>query len=72
TYIANFVDGVLLTAKYGKTGFKELEYARDMLLTSNSNIIGLIMNAVPKTRSSYYYYHHYYYHKYYPKYYRKD
>ncbi|MCK4251792.1 CpsD/CapB family tyrosine-protein kinase, partial [candidate division WOR-3 bacterium] len=70
TYIANFVDGVLLTAKYGKTGFKELEYARDMLLTSNSNIIGLIMNAVPKTRSSYYYYHHYYYHKYYPKYYR--
>ncbi len=72
TYIANFVDGVLLTAKYGKTGFKELEYARDMLLTSNSNIIGLIMNAVPKTRSSYYYYHHYYYHKYYPKYYRKE
>jgi len=72
TYIANFVDGVLLTAKYGKTGFKELEYARDMLLSSNSNIIGLIMNAVPKTRSSYYYYHHYYYHKYYPKYYRKD
>ena len=71
TYIANFVDGVLLTAKYGKTGFKELEYARDMLLTSNSNIIGLIMNAVPKTRSSYYYYHHYYYHKYYPKYYSK-
>jgi tyrosine-protein kinase Etk/Wzc len=72
TYIANFVDGVLLTAKYGKTGFKELEYARDMLLTSNSNIIGLIMNAVPKTRSSSYYYHHYYYHKYYPKYYRKE
>ena len=70
SYLANFADGVFLTARYGKTNFKELEYARDMLLTSKSNIIGIIMNGVPKTREGYYYYHHYYYHKYYPKYYR--
>jgi tyrosine-protein kinase Etk/Wzc len=72
SYLANFADGVFLTARYGKTNFKELEYARDMLLTSKSNIIGIIMNGVPKTREGYYYYHHYYYHKYYPKYYRKE
>ncbi|MGB3479966.1 MAG: AAA family ATPase [bacterium] len=72
SYLANFSDGVFLTARYGKTNFKELEYARDMLLTSKSNIIGIIMNGVPKTREGYYYYHHYYYHKYYPKYYRKE
>ncbi len=72
SYLANFADGVFLTARYGKTNFKELEYARDMLLTAKSNIIGIIMNGVPKTREGYYYYHHYYYHKYYPKYYRKE
>ena len=71
SYLANFSDGVFLTARYAKTSFKELEYARDMLLTAKSNIIGIIMNGVPKTREGYYYYHHYYYHKYYPKYYRK-
>ena len=72
SYLANFSDGVFLTARYAKTSFKELEYARDMLLTAKSNIIGIIMNAVPKTREGYYYYHHYYYHKYYPKYYRTE
>jgi len=72
SYLANFSDGVFLTARYAKTSFKELEYARDMLLTAKSNIIGIIMNGVPKTREGYYYYHHYYYHKYYPKYYRKE
>jgi len=70
SYLANFADGVLLTARYGRTTFKELEYSRDMLFSSKSNIIGIIMNGVPKTREGYYYYHHYYYHKYYPKYYR--
>jgi uncharacterized protein involved in exopolysaccharide biosynthesis/Mrp family chromosome partitioning ATPase len=72
SYLANFADGVFLTARYAKTSFKELEYSRDMLLSSKSNIIGIIMNAVPKTREGYYYYHHYYYHKYYPKYYKKE
>jgi len=72
SYLANFSDGVFLTARYAKTSFKELEYARDMLLTAKSNIIGILMNGVPKTREGYYYYHHYYYHKYYPKYYRKE
>ncbi len=67
-YLANFADGVLLTTRYGKTGFKELENSRSILVTSKSNIIGIIMNGVPYTRGSYYYR---YYHKYYSKYYKK-
>ncbi len=69
TYLANFADGVLLTARYGKTGLKELENSRDILVTSKSNIIGLVMNGVPRGRGSYYYH---YYQKYYSKYYKKE
>ncbi len=65
-YLALYADGVLITARYGKTNFKELEDARDILLASRAEIIGVVMNAVPKKRGSYYYYYHY---KYYSKYY---
>ena len=68
TYLANFADGVLLTVRYGRTGFKELENARDILLTAKLNVIGIVINGVPKTRGSYYYQYH---HKYYTKYYKK-
>ena len=68
-YLANFADGVLLAARYGKTTTKELENSRDILLGAKSNIIGVVMNDVPKTRGSYYY-HHYY--KYYSKYYKSE
>ena len=69
TYLANYCDGVLLAVRYGKTVFKELEDSLDILRSGKSDIIGLVMNAVPHSRGSYYY--HYYY-KYYTKYYRKD
>ena len=69
TYLAKFAEAVLLTARYGKTGFKELENARDILLNARANLIGIVMNAVPQTPGSYYYH---YYHKYYSKYYKKD
>jgi Mrp family chromosome partitioning ATPase len=72
TYLASFADGVLLAARYGKTGSRELEYAKNMLQSSRSNTIGVVMNGVPKTREGYYYYYHYYYHKYYPRYYKKE
>jgi len=68
-YFANYADGVLLAARYGKTKVKELETSRDILLGAKSNIIGVVMNDVPKTRGSYYY-HHYY--KYYSKYYKSE
>lgn len=68
-YLATFADGVLLTAKYGKTNFKELEEAKDLVQSSQSNIIGIIMNGVPRERGSY---HYHYYYKYYSKYYKKE
>ena len=68
-YLANYADGVLLTARYGKTTVKELENSRDILLNARCNIIGVVMNDVPKDRGSYYY-HHYY--KYYSKYYKAE
>ena len=68
-YLANFTDGVLLTIRYGRTDMKGLLSARNTLETAKANIIGLVMNSVPRTRGSYYYQ---YYHKYYSKYYRKD
>jgi len=68
-YLANFADGVLLAARYGKTTAKELETARDILLDAKSDIIGVVMNDVPKTRESYYYRHYF---KYYSKYYKKE
>ncbi len=68
-YLANFTDGVLLTARYGKTDLKELKDARDILSTGKSHIIGLVLNSVPKTRGGYYYK---YYHKYYSKYRKKE
>ena len=68
-YLANYADGVLLTARYGKTTVKELENSRDILLNARCNIIGVVMNDVQKDRGSYYY-HHYY--KYYSKYYKAE
>jgi succinoglycan biosynthesis transport protein ExoP len=68
-YLANNADGVLLAARYGKTTTKELENSRDILINAKSNIIGVVMNDVPKTRGSYYYQHYY---KYYSKYYKRE
>jgi tyrosine-protein kinase Etk/Wzc len=68
TYLANYCDGVLLAVRYGRTNFKELEDSRDILRTSRSDIIGIVMNSVPHSRGSYYYR---YYYKYYTKYYHK-
>jgi capsular exopolysaccharide synthesis family protein len=68
-YLANNADGVLLAARYGKTTGKELENSRDILFSAKSNIVGVVMNDVPKTRGSYYYQHYY---KYYSKYYKNE
>ena len=69
TYLANIADGVLITATYGKTRFKELQATRDVLISSNSEIVGVVVNYVPRSWGSYYYH---YYHKYYTKYYDRE
>jgi len=67
-HLANLVDGVLLAARYGKTGIKELENAIGIIRTSKPTNIGIVINGVPQTRGSYYYD---YYYKHYSKYYKK-
>ncbi len=68
SYLANFADGVLLTARYARTDTDELQKTKEILLSTHSRIIGIVMNSVPRERGSYYYH---YYHKYYSKYYTK-
>jgi len=68
TYLARNTDAVIIVARYGRTIFKELEDTRDVLQNARANIIGLVINDVPRGRGSYYY--HYY--KYYSKYYKKE
>jgi len=68
-HLANLVDGVLLTARYGKTGIKELENAIGIIRTSKSTNMGVIINGVPQARGSYYYD---YYYKHYSKYYKNS
>ena len=68
TYLATFADGVILTARYGRTTLKSLEVANDILLNAKSDILGVVLNGVPRKRGSYYYEQYY---KYYSKYYQK-
>ncbi|MEO0230930.1 MAG: polysaccharide biosynthesis tyrosine autokinase [candidate division WOR-3 bacterium] len=67
TYLSKYADGVILVVRYGKTNYREIEDTRDILISSNSNIIGLVLNAIPKKRGSHYYYYYKYYNKYYGK-----
>ncbi len=67
TYLAAFADGVILTARYGRTTMKTLEVASSMLLAAKSDILGIILNGVPKERGSYYYDQYY---RHYSKYYK--
>jgi len=68
TYLAAFADGVILTARYGRTTLKSLEVSHDILLNARSDILGVVLNGVPRKRGSYYYDQYY---KYYSKYYQK-
>ncbi|UCD05140.1 MAG: AAA family ATPase [candidate division WOR-3 bacterium] len=69
TYLATFADGVLLTARYGRTTMKSLEVSHGLLLNAKSDVLGTVVNGVPRRRGSYYYDQYY---KYYSKYYRKE
>lgn len=67
-YLSKYADGTLIVVRYGKTNYKELESTKDIFLSLRSEIIGVVLNAVPKKHGSYYYY----YYKYYDKYYKKE
>jgi Mrp family chromosome partitioning ATPase len=65
SYLANFADGVILTARYDHTGIRELEYSQEMLNTAKAQVIGIVMNGISKTQNGYYYNHYTHYQKYY-------
>jgi len=69
TYLATFADGVILTARYGKTTMKSLEVSYGFLLNAKSDVLGTVVNGFPRRRGSYYYDQYY---RYYSKYYRKE
>nr|MCU0608443.1 polysaccharide biosynthesis tyrosine autokinase [Chitinispirillaceae bacterium] len=68
TYLAAAADGALLSCRYGKTNLRALEESHEILKTSKTDVVGLILNYVPISRGSYYYS---YYYKHYNKYYKK-
>ena len=47
---------------------KEIEEAEEILKNSRSDLIGIVINGIPRRRGNYYYY---YYYKYYSRYYGK-
>lgn len=69
SYLATFADGIILTARYGGTTMKALDVAHNILLNARSDILGVVLNGVPKERGSYYYDNYY---KHYSRYYKTD
>ena len=59
--VAREVDGALLVIQHRKYPRAVSKRARDILISSGGNLIGVVLNNVNISRDySYYYYHHYY------------
>ncbi|UCG30897.1 MAG: AAA family ATPase [candidate division WOR-3 bacterium] len=67
SYLATFADGVILTARYGRTTLNTLDVANNILISAKSDILGVVLNGAPKERGSYYYDNYY---RHYSKYYK--
>jgi Mrp family chromosome partitioning ATPase len=57
TALAQAVDGVLLVLEAGKTRRQAARHAVESLHQVGANLVGVVLNAVPTHRGSYYYYH---------------
>jgi succinoglycan biosynthesis transport protein ExoP len=57
TALAQAVDGVLLVLEAGKTRRQAARHAMESLRQVGANLVGVVLNAVPTHRGSYYYYH---------------
>jgi succinoglycan biosynthesis transport protein ExoP len=55
--LAQAVDGVLLVLYAGKTRRETARHAVESLRQVGANLVGVVLNAVPTHKSSYYYYH---------------
>jgi len=57
TALAQAVDGVLLVLEAGKTRRQAARYAVESLHQVGASLVGVVLNAVPTHKGSYYYYH---------------
>jgi len=57
TALAQAVDGVLLVLEAGKTRRQAARHAVESLHQVGANLVGVVLNAVPTHKGSYYYYH---------------
>jgi tyrosine-protein kinase Etk/Wzc len=64
--LASSVDGVILVAKAGSTGFRDLARSKDLLENAGARILGVVLNHVPARRLKRHY------HRYYDSYVKKD
>ncbi len=61
--LSTIVDGTILVVNYGKTSIEEAKRSKLLLENVNANILGVVLNKIPKNSKGYhntYYYQHYY------------
>lgn len=57
--LSSQVNGVILTVLAEKSKVDQVKYAQEQLLKAKANILGIVLNQVPRKGRSYYYYNHY-------------
>jgi capsular exopolysaccharide synthesis family protein len=57
--VANMVDGVIMLVRCGKVPVEIVIRAKQKLLDSKANILGVLLNNVDYGKESYYYYYYY-------------
>ena len=57
--LASAVDGVILVAKAGSTGFRDLARAENLLEGAGAKVLGVVLNQVPVGPLRKYYRHYY-------------
>lgn len=58
--LAAIVDGTILVVNYGKTNIEEAKRSKLLLENVNANILGVVLNKIPKNSKGYYNNNYYY------------
>ncbi|WP_129408534.1 GumC family protein [Marinitoga lauensis] len=61
--VSKHADGLILVVRAGKTQKHSLKVALENIITSDTNLLGLIINDINEKSSNYYYYYYYYYYQ---------
>lgn len=57
--LASIADGTIIVAAAGQADIKAVQYAKTLLINVNANILGVVLNKIPISKSGYYKYHYY-------------